>query len=76
VRGLESQPIGSRGDCSRGRLALVKPGLPATAFRRQGLDKGQRPGTRATMHSTARRGWISHFHPLVFQKRRFGALLY
>src|SRR6516164_11776101 len=38
--------------------------------RRQGLDKGQRPGTRSTVRSTAKRGWIPHFHPLRFQKRR------
>src|SRR5262249_51598688 len=37
--------------------------------RRLGLDKSQRPGPRSTMRSTARRGWIAHFHPLVFQKR-------
>jgi hypothetical protein len=44
-------------------------------LRRQGLDKGQRPGTCSTMRSTARRGWTAHFHPLVFQKRQndFGA---
>ena len=23
------------------------------------------------MRSTVRRGWIAHFHPLVFQKRHF-----
>src|SRR6516162_2711197 len=27
------------GDCSRGRLALVKPGLPATAFGGKGLTR-------------------------------------
>src|SRR5215471_17465315 len=39
-------------------------------LRRQGLDKDQRPGTRSTMRSTAKRGWIPHFYPLRFQKRQ------
>src|SRR3984893_505660 len=36
--------------------------------RRRGLDKGQRPGTSSTLRSTARKGWITHFHLLRFQK--------
>ena len=28
-------------------------------------------GTSSTMLSTARRGWITHFHPLRFQKRHY-----
>ena len=38
-------------------------------LRRQGLNKGQHPGARSTVRSTVRRCWITHFHPLIFQKR-------
>jgi hypothetical protein len=36
---LNRSPSVRGGDCSRGRLALVKPGLPATAFGGKGLTR-------------------------------------
>src|SRR6516164_10632011 len=54
-----------------GTLGPCKAWPSGHRLRRQGLDKGQRLGTRSTVRSTARRGWIAHFHPLVFQKRHF-----
>ncbi len=57
------------GDCSRGRLALVKPGLPATAFGGKGLTRGPTP--RHPLHQAfdGEEGLDRPFHPLVFQKR-------
>jgi len=52
-----------------GTLGPCKAWPSGHRLRRQGLDKVQRPGTRSTVRSTPRRGWIAHFHPLVFQKR-------
>src|SRR6516162_3828341 len=63
------------GDCSRGRLALVKPGLPATAFGGEGLTRASAPapappcvrrrrgaGSPISTHSFLKRGVI--FPPL------------
>ena len=53
AHGLEPQPIGhAGGDRSRGCLALVKPGLPATAFGGKGLTKAN---TRASVPPCVRR---------------------
>jgi hypothetical protein len=56
-----------------GTLGPYKAWPSGHRLRRQGLDKGQRPGTRSTMRSTVRRGWTAHFHPLVFQERQYEA---
>src|SRR6516165_5025428 len=54
-----------------GTLGPCKAWPAGHRLRRQGLDKGQHPGARSTVRSTVRRGWITHFHPLIFQKRRY-----
>jgi hypothetical protein len=45
ARGMASNhsPTSAGGDCSRGRVALVKPGLPATASGGKGLTRASAP---------------------------------
>jgi hypothetical protein len=66
---LSCSPSVRRWRLRPGTLGPCKAWPSGHRLRRQGLDKGQRPGTRSTMRSTARKGWITHFHPLVFQER-------
>jgi hypothetical protein len=75
AHGLELQPIGAPVPIVAGDAWLCQAWPSGHRLRRQGLDKGQRPGTRSTVRSTVRRGWITHFHPLVFQKRRLSFVL-
>jgi glycosyltransferase involved in cell wall biosynthesis len=69
AHGLELQPIGPPVAIVAGDAWPCKAWPSGHRLRQQGLDKGQRPGTRSTVRSTAKRGWIAHFHPFVFLKR-------
>src|SRR6516162_3843984 len=76
------------GDCSRGRLALVKPGLPATAFGGKGLTRASAPapappcvrrqsgaGSPISTHSDFKRGLMGQLSLVTeFNQDKFNNL--